>query len=133
MDTGIFDIEVAEQSSLWVAELENEDSSESEEYGIETFVYTTSNRFDETRLIDALVQGLPENIFRSKGLLAIAGSNDAFLWSQAGKFLRFNQIGQFAHPDQIKSEIVFIGQKLDRDQIKQQLHSAETLSTTPGI
>ncbi|TVR32324.1 MAG: GTP-binding protein, partial [Balneolaceae bacterium] len=106
IDTGIFDIETAEQSSLWVAELEKEGSSESEEYGIETFVYTTSNRFEERNLIDTLNSGIPENILRSKGLIAIEGSDDAFLWSQAGKFLEFNHIGRFSNPGEAKSEIV---------------------------
>lgn len=126
IDTGIFDIEVAEQSSLWVAELEKEASSESEEYGIDTFVYTTKNRFDEGLLIDMLQQGLPESILRSKGLIAIEGTDDAFLWSQAGKFLQFEKIGRFANPEQAKSEIVFIGQDVDESSIRMKLEFAQS-------
>ena len=132
IDTGIFDIETAEQSSLWVAELEKEESSESEEYGIETFVYTTSGRFVERKLIDTLNSGLPENIFRSKGLIAIEGTDDAFLWSQAGKFLEFNHIGRFSSPAEAKSEIVFIGQNLDREEISDMLRSAEVTPVMSG-
>lgn len=124
LNTGLFDIEVAEQSSLWVAELEKEPGSESEEYGIETFVFTTAGRFNETKLIDTLNRGLPENIFRSKGLLAIEGSDAAFLWSQAGKYLQFQQIGRFQDPANARSEIVFIGQDLDRSKIEQMLQKA---------
>lgn len=125
IDTGIFDIETAEQSSLWVAELEKEPSSESAEYGIETFVYTTKERFDEQKLIDTLQRGLPESILRSKGLIAIEGSDIAFLWSQAGKFLQFQQIGRFSDPVNAQSEIVFIGQNLDRGEIKELLQGTE--------
>jgi len=126
LNTGIFDIQTAEQSSLWVAELEKEQGSESEEYGIETFVYTTSYRFEEAKLIDTLNRGLPENIFRSKGLIAIEGSDAAFLWSQAGKFLQFEQIGRFQDAENARSEIVFIGQNLNRKWIKDKLDNAVT-------
>ena len=129
LNTGLFDIEVAEQSSLWVAELEKEPGSESEEYGIETFVFTTSGRFNETKLIDMLNGGLPDNIFRSKGLLAIEGSDAAFLWSQAGKHLQFQQIGRFQDPANAQSEIVFIGQDLNRAWIEETLN--KTLNSIP--
>ena len=122
--TGIFDIQTAEQSSLWVAELEKEPGSEADEYGIETYVYTTSERFDENILVGMLENGLPENIFRSKGLIAIEGSDAALLWSQAGKYLKFDQIGRFQDPVNAKSEIVFIGQGLNRKWIKEKLDSA---------
>ncbi len=128
LNTGIFDIQTAEQSSLWVAELEKEPGSEADEYGIETFVYTTSGRFEERKLIDTLNGGLPENILRSKGLIAIEGSDAAFLWSQAGKFLQFQQIGRFANPEQAKSEIVFIGQNLNRKYISRLLEKAKAVS-----
>jgi G3E family GTPase len=124
LNRGLFDIEVAEQSSLWVAELEKEPGCESEEYGIETFVFTTPDRFDEAKLIDTLNGGLPDNIFRSKGLIAIEGTDSAFLWSQAGKHLQFQQIGRFQDPANARSEIVFIGQELDKEKISVMLRSA---------
>lgn len=124
LNTGLFDIEVAEQSSLWVAELEKEPGSESEEYGIETFVFTTDQRFDEGRLSNVLQGGLPENIFRSKGLVAIENSDAALLWNQAGKYLTFQQIGRFQDPVNARSEIVFIGQDLDKSKISGMLKSA---------
>jgi len=129
LNTGIFDIETAEQSSLWVAELEKEPGSESEEYGIETYVYTTSERFVESKLAGVLEKGLPENIFRSKGLIAIENSDAALLWSQAGKYLNFEQIGRFQDPVNAKSEIVFIGQDLNRNWIDKTLN--KTLTSIP--
>ncbi len=128
IDTTIFDIETAEKSSLWIAELEKETSSESEEYGIETYIYSTKERFDEQKLIDTLNGGLPANILRSKGLIAVEGFDAAFLWSQAGKFLQFQQIGRFADPQNAKTEIVFIGQNLDRKMIDQLLKQAEVVN-----
>ncbi|NBB77521.1 MAG: GTP-binding protein [Bacteroidetes bacterium] len=124
LNTGIFDIEIAEQSSLWVAELEKEPGSEADEYGIETYVYSTSRRFEEQKLVGLLEKGLSENIFRSKGLIAIEGSDAALLWSQAGKYLKFEQIGRFQDPINAKSEIVFIGQSLNRRWIKDKLDNA---------
>lgn len=126
LNTGIFDIEIAEQSSLWVAELEKEPGSESEEYGIETFVFTTDRRFNESRLAAILQEGLPEGIFRSKGLIAIEDTDAALLWSQAGKYLEFKQIGRFQDPENAKSEIVFIGQDLDREWISDRLEEGLT-------
>lgn len=99
IDTNIFDIEIAEQSSLWIAELEKEESSESDEYGIETFAYTSPHPFDEQRLMKTLQKGLPDNIFRSKGLVAIEGTDAAFLWSQAGKFLQFSKLVALPIPE----------------------------------
>lgn len=124
VDTGIFDIETAEQSSLWVAELEKGESSEADEYGMETFVYTTANRFSEEKLMEALQRGLSDNIFRSKGLIALEGTDDAFLWNHAGKFLEFKKIGRFANPAEAKSEIVFIGQSISKRELSGQLDSA---------
>lgn len=132
-DTGLFDIETAEQSSLWVAEIEKGETSESEEYGIETWIYSTKERFDEPKLIDVLNAGLPDNILRSKGLIAIDGSDAAFLWSQAGKFLQFEQIGRFANPDDARSEIVFIGQNLYREEIGSLLSNAKIISKKSGL
>lgn len=126
LNTGIFDIETAEQSSLWVAELEKEPWSESEEYGIETHVFTTSDRFVEHKLASVLEKGLPENILRSKGLIAIENSDSALLWSQAGKYLEFKQIGRFQDPASAKSEIVFIGQEMDKNWINKNLKKALT-------
>ena len=126
LNTGIFDIEIAEQSSLWVAELEKEPGSEADEYGIETYVYSTSRRFEEQKLVGLLEKGLSENIFRSKGLIAIERSDAALLWNQAGKYLEFEQIGRFQDAVNAKSEIVFIGQGLNRSWIKEKLDSALT-------
>jgi len=124
INTDIFDIEVAEQSSLWIAELEKKGTSEADEYGIETFAYTSARRFNEARLMELLDQGLPDNILRSKGIIALEGTDDAFLWSHAGKFLEFSKIGRFTSKEEVRTEIVFIGQRLDKRMLNQFFHKA---------
>ncbi|MCW9706282.1 CobW family GTP-binding protein [Fodinibius salsisoli] len=124
IDIGVFDIQTAEQSALWVEELEKEHTPESEEYGIQTYVYKTKHRFIERKLIDILENGLPSNIYRSKGLVALQDSDTAFLWNHAGKFLEFNAIGRFSEPAKAYNEIVFIGNELDTAQIEETLEEA---------
>lgn len=126
IDTGIFDIEVAEDSSLWVAQLEKESphDSESEEYGINTYVFKTTKRFDEKKLIDLLEYGFPSNILRSKGIATIQNSDAAFLWNQAGKFIKFDAIGRFNDPKYTYNEIVFIGTGVNENTINTLLNKA---------
>jgi len=124
MNTGLFKIAVAEQSPTWIYELANEHGSEAEEYGISTFVYKNKRRFDEQKLIKALKRGFSPNLLRSKGWVALEGSNDAFLWNQAGKQLSFSLFGQWTSPEYIQSEIVFIGTELDEERIIAMLDGA---------
>ncbi|TVR36649.1 MAG: GTP-binding protein, partial [Balneolaceae bacterium] len=44
----------------------------------------------------------------------------------------FNHIGRFSNPGEAKSEIVFIGQNLDREQISEMLRSAEVSLVPSG-
>lgn len=113
METELFDLQTAEESALWIAELEKEHEPESEEYGINTYVYKTVDRFNEEKLIELFKEGFPSNILRSKGLITIENTDTAFLWNQAGKFLKFDSIGRFNDPNHTYNEIVFIGTKLD--------------------
>lgn len=124
MNTNIFDIQTAEESALWIAELENEHNPESEEYGIGTYVYKTKHRFVEKRLIEVLENGLPNNIYRSKGLVTIENTDTAFLWNQAGKFIKFDPIGRFSDPKNTYNEIVFIGTKIDKKVLNNLLNEA---------
>lgn len=87
-------------------------------------MYVTSERFDEKKLVQVLDKGLPEHILRSKGLVALAGTEKAFLWNQAGKFLKFEQIGQFNNPATMRTEIVFIGSNIDRAYLENLFSSA---------
>jgi len=131
IDTQIFDIEVAEDSSLWVAELEKEHEPESEEYGIGTYVYKTVTPFNEEKLIELFQYGFPSNILRSKGIVTIENTDTAFLWNQAGKFLKFDAIGRFNDPNHTYNEIVFIGTDMNPQEIQKFLAKALSNSDDP--
>ncbi|MCS6807897.1 MAG: GTP-binding protein [Bacteroidota bacterium] len=123
-DTRLFNIAVAEQSRTWLYELVNLHSSEAEEYGISAFVYKTTRRFDEHKLIRTLERGLPYSVLRSKGWIALEGSNTAFLWNHAGKQLSFSAFGEWTSQEHIHNEIVFIGIDLDEQNIRRALDAA---------
>jgi G3E family GTPase len=117
LSTKLFNITVAEQSPAWIYELTKEHTPESEEYGISALVFTDTRRFDEQRLVKILEKGLPRNILRSKGWIALEGTNDAFLWNHAGKAVSFSVFGEWANPESAKNEIVFIGTDMQQEQI----------------
>ncbi len=124
LDTRLFNIDVAQQSAAWIYELTNEHTPESETYGLNAVVYVNVQRFDEAKLVALLERGLPPNIIRSKGWIALAGTDNAFLWNQAGKQLSFSVFGQWNSPEAARNEIVFIGSQLNKTAIEQFLEPA---------
>ena len=124
IDIKIFDIEVAEDSSLWVEELEKKTNSESEEYGMNSYIYKTVVPFNEDKLYQLLEQGFPSHILRSKGIVSVEGSDTAFLWNQTGKFIKFDAIGRFNSPEHTYNELVFIGQNINATEIQTYLSKA---------
>ncbi len=118
LDTKLFNMSVMEQSPAWIYELTKEHTPESEEYGISAFVYKNKHRFDEAKLVTILEKGLPKNILRSKGWIALDKTDDAFLWNQAGKILSFTVFGQWTNPSTAQNEIVFIGTDLNQQAIE---------------
>ena len=50
LDTGLFDYDKAESSAGWIRELQGEHTPETEEYGISSFTYRTSEPFDADKL-----------------------------------------------------------------------------------
>jgi len=84
LNTGLFDFEQASQSAGWMTTLRGEESSESDEYGIASFVYRAHRPFHPARLWGYLQETWP-GVLRSKGLFWIASRPDLIgLWSQAG-------------------------------------------------
>ena len=84
LNTGLFDFEQASQSAGWMKTLRGEESSESDEYGIASFVYRARRPFHPERLWAYLQETWP-GVLRSKGLFWIASRPDLIgLWSQAG-------------------------------------------------
>ena len=143
LNTSLFDFEEAEQSAGWIEELEKEEHTpETDEYGINSFVFRSKEPFDSNRFWNFLQYSFPDNIIRSKGLFWISSRPDqALIWSQAGGSLKAdsagvwwssmpyeNHIQQNAFVENVdliesdwdvdfgdrKNEIVFIGQNLNK-------------------
>lgn len=71
LGTGLFDMEAAVQRPAWVKELEGTHTPESEEYGIESFVYRARHPFHPRRLRDWLDASWP-GVVRAKGWFWVA-------------------------------------------------------------
>ena len=127
----------------------DEHTPETEEYGISSFVYRSKKPFDPVRFWDYLQNKFPASIIRSKGLFWLASRPDqALVWSQAGGSLKAEGAGGWwasmlyherrkylpflENQKQIekdwdkkfgdrKNEIVFIGQEMDKEKIRQEL------------
>ena len=144
--TGHFDFERAAKSPGWLAELRGEHTTETEEYGIGSFVYRARRPFHPARFADALKDEWRGNVLRSKGFFWLASRpHAAGEWAQAGGIVRHGPAGVWwadapredwpSDPDQRariesefegefgdrRQEIVFIGQNLEAD------HTRETL------
>ncbi|MCY4207370.1 MAG: zinc metallochaperone GTPase ZigA [Roseovarius sp.] len=149
IDTGLFDIEEAQDHPLWVQELYNfkDHVPETEEYGITSFVYRAREPFDPVKIHAFFNREWP-GVVRAKGFFWIS-SRPNFVGevSQAGAFVRHRGIGRWwaavprerwpegEHFDQVikrqwsehygdrRQEIVFIGlnAEMDEDKIRLQL------------
>ena len=86
LDTGLFDYEKAARSAGWIREMQGEHTPETEEYGISSFTYQTSQPFDAEKLWAFLHDD--ENwrgVLRSKGFFWVAADHRlAYEWAQAG-------------------------------------------------
>lgn len=144
LGTRSFDFEKAASSAGWIRELEHEHTPETEEYGISSFVFRTQRPFHPQRWYRFLNRHYPDGIIRAKGLFWMASRpNVAISFSQAGGSLRVESAGvwwcsipeaeRYRYADYLehlksieerwhpqwadrKTELVFIGQHLDKDQ-----------------
>ncbi len=98
LGTRRFQLSGAEQMPEWLAVPRGQEETETDEYGISSFVYQRDRPFHPKRLNDLISDdmesGLFNGILRSKGLMWIASRNDwAYDWSQAGCSIRMNPAG----------------------------------------
>ena len=147
LGTGLFSLSEAESSPQWLAVPRGEEETETEEYGISSFVYRARRPFHAQRLSDAIDrdfdEGFLRGVLRSKGLMWVASKNDwAYDWSQAGCSVALNPAGFWwasapddAWPDDDESnaerismfegphgdrrqELVFIGTGMDEFRVR---------------
>jgi G3E family GTPase len=146
LDTRSFDFEKASASAGWIRELQGQHTPEAEEYGISSFVFRARKPFDPGRLWAFFEDdAVWRSVLRSKGFFWIASRHQLiWAWSQAGRVCSVQPIGSWwaavprerwggeardAAPgwdprwgDRCQ-ELVFIGNRHDRDAIVRQLEA----------
>lgn len=149
LNTRLFDFESASEGAGWKKELEEIHQPETEEYGISSTVFRSKRPFHPERLWHYINKEFPENIIRSKGIFYLAAMPEqAINFSQAGGSLRIDLAGVWwaSMPQKEreqyldyqenrteidadwdndfgdrKNELVFIGQEMDSDKLKESL------------
>jgi G3E family GTPase len=116
LNTGTFDYGKASQSAGWIKELNGVHTPETEEYGINSFVFRDHRPFHPQRLWDFVQSDFPTNIIRSKGIFWLASRPDhALLWGQAGGSTQAEIYGKWwasvPEADRKKSRDFLINQK----------------------
>ena len=88
-----FDFERAKMSKGWQVALREEGTTETEEYGVSSFVYRSRRPFHPQRFFEILRQSW-QGVLRSKGFFWLATRLDKVgVWSQAGRVARLDVAG----------------------------------------
>ena len=100
VDTWLFDIEKAENSALWIQELQSgghhTHKAETEEYGIKSFIYRASRPFHPVRFLE-YANTEWTGVIRSKWIFWLASRHDiAMSWGQAGGSVKVDPAGRWA-------------------------------------
>lgn len=103
INTRLFDFEKVATSAKWIEavegeeeDLENEESGEALEYGIETFVYFNRKPLDLSKFDEFVASKWPNNIIRCKGMCYFKDEMDTcYVFEQAGKQIGLRNAGQW--------------------------------------
>jgi G3E family GTPase len=148
LNTKLFNFEIAMNSPGWMQELRGQETKETEEYVISSFVFKENRPFHPERLMKIFTT-FPKEVLRSKGFFWVATNPDIVrLWSQAGRTSTVEARGAWLASMDISDwevdaeeleavkktwhvdfgdrvqEIVFIGQTMNQSEIVQSLKQA---------
>lgn len=157
INTHLFDFNKVATSAAWISaieeddDLENEESGEALEYGIESFVYYRRKPFDINFFDDFISRKWPKQVIRCKGICWFKEEPDiCYVFEQAGKQVGLKNAGQWyatMPEDELKAmmdkepalrrdwdqkyddrmeKLVFIGQHLDKEAITKSLDQCLT-------
>ena len=157
INTHLFDFNKVATSAAWISaieeddDLENEESGEALEYGIETFVYYRRKPFDINFFDDFISRKWPKQVIRCKGICWFKEEPDiCYVFEQASKQVGLRNAGQWyatMPADELKAmmdkepalrrdwdqkygdrmeKLVFIGQHLDKEAITKSLDQCLT-------
>ena len=158
LNTGLFDFNKVATSAKWIEavegdgeDLENEESGEALEYGIDTFVYQQRRPFDINMFDEFVARKFPKTVVRCKGLCYFSDERDTcYLFEQAGKQIGLKNVGQWyatmpeKELEELKAnnpglrrdwddtygdrmqKLVFIGQNMDKESITEELNKCLT-------
>jgi G3E family GTPase len=150
LNTKLFNSMEASEFSTWKEELlKDKHTPETEEYGINSFVFKSKIPFHPQRFLNYLEHVMPTSIIRTKGIFWIASRpDDAISLGQAGTSLKLEKAGvwwdSIPHQERLlmqayketrkdlekkwdktwgdrETELVFIGQNYDEKECKKQL------------